>query len=66
MPVLTTDCVPLLGPRTVTNRIHRDVTVPGTTPLVAAGAGVLRAPGSGIGWHVLADPEGNEFCAFTK
>lgn len=26
---------------------------------------VLREPGGDIGWHVLADPEGNEFCAFT-
>jgi hypothetical protein len=34
-------------------------------PLVRAGAAVLREPGGGIGWYVLADPEGNEFCAFT-
>jgi Glyoxalase-like domain len=26
---------------------------------------VLREPDDDIGWHVLADPEGNEFCAFT-
>jgi hypothetical protein len=30
------------------------------------GATVLREPGGDIGWHVLADPEGNEFCAFTE
>jgi hypothetical protein len=27
---------------------------------------VLREPGGDIDWHVLADPEGNEFCAFTE
>jgi len=27
---------------------------------------VLREPGEDAGWHVLADPEGNEFCAFTR
>jgi hypothetical protein len=26
---------------------------------------VLREPDADIGWYVLADPEGNEFCAFT-
>jgi hypothetical protein len=25
---------------------------------------VLREPDGDIDWHVLADPEGNEFCAF--
>jgi predicted enzyme related to lactoylglutathione lyase len=34
--------------------------------LVSHGAQVLRAKGDdGIGWTVLADPDGNEFCAFT-
>jgi predicted enzyme related to lactoylglutathione lyase len=32
--------------------------------LVRRGATVLRRPDDDIGWHVLADPEGNEFCAF--
>jgi hypothetical protein len=40
--------------------------VPGVAPLVEAGATVLREPGGDIGWHVLADPGGNEFCAFTQ
>ena len=26
---------------------------------------VLREPDADIGWYVLADPEGNEFCAVT-
>ena len=48
------------------NRIHWDVTVHAVAPLVEVGATVLREPGGDIGWHVLADPEGNEFCAFTQ
>jgi hypothetical protein len=49
------------------NRMHWDVTLTDPTPekLVAAGATVLRAPGDGISWWVLADLEGNEFCAFA-
>jgi hypothetical protein len=65
MPILTMDFVPVPEPKTVKNRIHWDVTVPSVTPLVEAGATVLREPDADIGWHVLADPEGNEFCAFT-
>jgi len=66
MPILTMDFVPVPEPKTVKNRIHWDVTVPGVAPLVEAGATVLREPDADIGWHVLADPEGNEFCAFTR
>jgi hypothetical protein len=66
MPILTMDFVPVPEPKTVKNRIHWDVTVPTVTPLVAAGARLLREPGGDIGWYVLADPEGNEFCAFTE
>lgn len=49
------------------NRIHWDVDVPdqGTVEkLIALGAGLLRPPDDEIGWHILLDPEGNEFCAF--
>jgi hypothetical protein len=65
MPILTMDFVPVPEPKTVKNRIHWDVSVSSVAPLVAAGATVLRELGGDIGWHVLADPEGNEFCAFT-
>jgi hypothetical protein len=65
MPVRTLDFVPVPEPKTVKNRIHWDVTVSDVAPLVEARATVLREPGGDIGWHVLADPEGNEFCAFT-
>ena len=65
MPIRTMDFVPVPEPKTVKNRIHWDVTVPSVAPLVEAGATVLREPDGDIGWHVLSDPEGNEFCAFT-
>jgi len=66
MPILTMDFVPVPEPKSVKNRIHWDVTAPGVVPLVEAGATVLREPDDQIGWHVLADPEGNEFCVFTR
>src|SRR5215475_6496905 len=66
MPILTMDFVPVPEPKTVKNRIHWDVTVPAVAPLAEAGATVLREPDADIGWYVLADPEGNEFCAFTE
>jgi hypothetical protein len=34
-------------------------------PLIDAGARMLRERGGDIGWNVMADLEGNEFCAFT-
>ena len=33
--------------------------------LLDHGATLLREPDDDISWHVLADPEGNEFCAFV-
>jgi Glyoxalase-like domain len=65
MPILTMDFVPVPEPKTVKNRVHWDVTAPDVMPLLEAGATVLREPDEEIDWHVLADPEGNEFCAFT-
>jgi hypothetical protein len=59
---------PVPEPRTVKNRIHWDVAVPGPKgldALVAAGARVVRPREADLRWTVLADPEGNEFCAFT-
>ena len=52
--------------KTGKNRVHLDVWLPGDTidPLVGLGARVLRAPDDEIDWWVVADPEGNEFCAF--
>lgn len=52
-------------PKTVKNRIHWDVW--GHTPdALAAGATLLRGRDDEIGWDVLADPEGNEFCVFAR
>ena len=50
-------------PKTVKNRVHWDV-VADPDELVARGATLLRAKGGDLGWHVLADPEGNEFCVW--
>lgn len=52
--------------KTVKNRMHWDVLLSGSdiTPLLDAGAQLLRKPDDEIWWWVLADPEGNEFCAF--
>lgn len=46
-------------------RVHVDLRLPGAEPdqLLAAGARLVRAPGIDP-WYVLADPEGNQFCAF--
>ncbi|MGZ5371452.1 VOC family protein [Aeromicrobium sp.] len=33
--------------------------------LVANGASLIRAQDKDIGWTVMADPEGNEFCVFA-
>lgn len=66
MPVDSMDFADVPEPKTVKNRIHWDVTVPDVAPLVAAGATVLRKPDDEVRWYVLADPEGNEFCAFTQ
>lgn len=65
MPMLTMDFNAVPEARTVKNRIHWDVSVADLQPLLDAGATLLRAQDDEIGWHVLADPQGNEFCAFV-
>ena len=57
--------VPVPEPKTVKNRIHWDVDAATIDQLTARGARVLREPDGDIRWTVLADPEGNEFCAFV-
>ncbi|WP_305789357.1 VOC family protein [Symbioplanes lichenis] len=49
------------------DRIHPDIRLPGRTPapLIAAGATIVRPPGDDP-WWVLADPEGNTFCAYAS
>ena len=53
-------------PKTVKNRVHWDVKLADASidDLVDAGATLLRTRDGEIDWWVMADPEGNEFCAF--
>jgi hypothetical protein len=54
-------------PHVVKNRVHLDVDCVSVDELVALGARVLSpAVGTGLPWSVLADPEGNELCAFER
>jgi hypothetical protein len=57
---------PVPEPRTGKTRVHLDLDLPAPDPgpLVAAGARVLSEPGADDHWWVLADVDGNEFCAF--
>ena len=64
-PYESIDFAPVPEPKTVKNRVHLDVTTSDLDGLVAAGATVLRPRDGEIGWTVLADPDGNEFCAFV-
>jgi hypothetical protein len=57
---------PVPEDKTTKNRVHIDVFTEDLRALVALGAVVLREKGAGgTDWTVLADPAGNEFCAFT-
>ncbi|GAA2110457.1 VOC family protein [Microlunatus panaciterrae] len=55
---------PVPEPKTAKNRVHWDVWGD-PDDFLDAGATLLRAKDDEIGWHVLADPEGNEFCVFA-
>jgi hypothetical protein len=57
---------PVPEPKTVKNRIHMDVMTSDLDGLVAAGATVIRPQDDEISWTVMADPAGNEFCAFVR
>ncbi|MBO0813435.1 MAG: hypothetical protein J2P23_15520 [Microlunatus sp.] len=56
---------PVPEPKTVKNRIHWDVWGD-SAGLLDAGATLVRGRDDEISWDVLADPEGNEFCVFTR
>jgi hypothetical protein len=56
--------VPVPEPKTVKNRVHWDLVSTNVDALVSRGARVLRVPDDEVDWHLLADPEGNEFCVF--
>jgi hypothetical protein len=66
MPFEALVFAPVPEPKTVKNRIHWDVATDDLDLLIGAGAHVLRPQDDEIGWTVLADPEGNEFCAFAS
>jgi hypothetical protein len=56
---------PVPESKTGKNRVHWDVWGK-TETLIAAGATLLRARDDEISWDVLADPDGNEFCVFSR
>lgn len=57
--------VPVDEAKSTKNRVHIDIVAPDVDSLIGAGASLLRSPDAEIEWHVLADPEGNEFCVFA-
>jgi Glyoxalase-like domain len=63
-PFESIDFVEVPEPKTTKNRVHFDVRAPAVSDLVDAGATLLRPKGADLGWHILADPDGNEFCVF--
>jgi hypothetical protein len=64
MPIQTYDFVPVPEPKTGKNRVHLDIDVPDRQRLIDAGATLLEGPTAEHAWAIMADPEGNEFCAF--
>ncbi len=54
---------PVPEAKTVKNRMHLDVWGD-PAELRALGATMVRRRDGEISWHVMADPEGNEFCVF--
>jgi hypothetical protein len=52
---------PVDQPKIAKNRVHLDLEVPARERLLDLGAALLAEHD---GWSVLADPEGNELCAF--
>jgi hypothetical protein len=65
MPILTMDFCPVPEPKVGKNRVHWDVVAPDVDALIAIGATRLRGPDDEIGWTVMVDPDGNDFCAFA-
>ena len=58
--------LPVPEPKAAKNCVHLDLVADGIDELLGAGAALLRARDGDIGWDVLADPEGNEFCVFAS
>jgi catechol 2,3-dioxygenase-like lactoylglutathione lyase family enzyme len=64
-PIDSLDMIPVPEPKTVKNRVHLDVICDDVDVLLARGARVLAEPTATTAWHVMADPQGNEFCIYT-
>jgi catechol 2,3-dioxygenase-like lactoylglutathione lyase family enzyme len=63
LPFDSIDFAPVPEPKSVKNRIHWDIASDDLEGIVARGATVI---GQTPDWHVLADPDGNEFCVFPS
>ena len=66
LPTLWLNRVP--EPKIGKVRIHMDVNVSdaaGIARLIDLGASIVEERPGGNGWTIMADPEGNEFCAFV-
>lgn len=59
------DLVPVPEPKRVKNLLRWDLSVAHVPELLEAGATMVLLSGDDRRSDVLADPEGNEFCAFT-
>ncbi|GAA4699128.1 VOC family protein [Nocardioides nanhaiensis] len=58
---------PVPEPKTVKHRVHLDVYARSVADVEALGARVLApAEETGLGWTVMADPEGGEFCVMLR
>lgn len=66
VPFETLDMIPVPEPKQTKNRVHWDVVCDDVDGLVNRGATVLAEPSKGTPWHVMADPQGNEFCVFKS
>jgi hypothetical protein len=64
MPIQTFDFVPVPESKTAKNRVHVDLEVAHWRALEAVGATLLDPPTGDRPWAIMADPEGNELCAF--
>ena len=65
-PFFSLEVVPVPEAKTAKNRVHLDLYVDRVEDLVAAGAQVLTRPTEDVDLTVMADPDGNEFCAVLR
>lgn len=52
--------------KSVKHRVHLDIFTEDLAGLTARGATVVTPEQGTRNWTIMADPEGNEFCVFTK